>query len=109
MGGPFDTCDQGMCVWDPYYSVDGPHPYGQWGVYLPNELVAQTVSWFTANHGEFEILFHPNTGYMVGDHSPDKRAMWIKQQVPLDLDFLVWLQCKWFGCSDQVSLAQAVV
>lgn len=28
MGGPFDTCDQGICVWDPVYGVDGPHPYG---------------------------------------------------------------------------------
>ena len=39
---------------------------GQWGVYLPNELLAQTISWFSLNHGEFEIMFHPNTGYMVG-------------------------------------------
>lgn len=29
MGGPFDTCIQGMCVWDPIYGVDGPHPYGK--------------------------------------------------------------------------------
>lgn len=55
-----------MCVWDPIYGVDGPHPYGQWGVYMPNEYVAETISWFSANHGEFEVLFHPNTGYMVG-------------------------------------------
>jgi hypothetical protein len=55
-----------MCVWDPYYGVDGPHPYGQWGVYLPNEYVLETLSWMSANHGEFEVLFHPNTGYMVG-------------------------------------------
>mmetsp|Transcript_22853 Transcript_22853/g.33381 ORF Transcript_22853/g.33381 Transcript_22853/m.33381 type:complete len:235 (+) Transcript_22853:67-771(+) len=106
MGGPFDTCTKGMCVWDPFYGVDGPHPYGQWGVYLPNELLAQTVAWMTANHGEFEVLFHPNTGYMVGDHDPSKRALWIKQQVPLDLDFLIWLQCEWFTCSDEVTLAQ---
>ncbi len=55
-----------MCVWDPVYGVDGPHPYGQWGVYMPNEYVAEVVSWMSANHGEFEVLFHPNTGYMVG-------------------------------------------
>jgi hypothetical protein len=56
----------GMCVWDPIYGVDGPHPYGQWGVYMPNEYVLETLSWMSANHGEFEVLFHPNTGYMVG-------------------------------------------
>lgn len=66
MGGPFDTCNQGMCVWDPFYGVDGPHPYGQWGVYMPNEYVAETIAWFSMNHGEFNVLFHPNTGYMVG-------------------------------------------
>lgn len=66
MGGPFDTCTQGMCVWDPYYGVDGPHPYGQWGVYMPNEYLAPTMAWFSANHGEFNVMFHPNTGYMVG-------------------------------------------
>jgi aromatic ring-cleaving dioxygenase len=66
MGGPFDTCTQGMCVWDPIYGVDGPHPYGQWGVYMPNEYLAPAVAWFSANHGEFDVLFHPNTGYMVG-------------------------------------------
>lgn len=53
-------------MWDPVYGVDGPHPYGQWGVYMPNEYVLETVSWMSANHGEFEVLFHPNTGYMVG-------------------------------------------
>jgi len=100
MGGPFDNCTQGICVWEPVYGVDGPHPYGQWGVYLPTELVAQTLSWMSANRGEFEVLFHPNTGLMVGDHDPARRAIWLGDRVPLDLDFLVWLQCKWFGCND---------
>lgn len=99
MGGIFDNCTR-MCVWDPVLGVDGPHPYGQWGVYLPNELLMDTLSWMSANHGEFEVLFHPNTGEMVGDHDSERRAMWIKRTVPLDLDFLRWLQCQWFGCSD---------
>ena len=38
MGAIFDNCTR-MCVWDPVLGVDGPHPYGQWGVYLPNELL----------------------------------------------------------------------
>ena len=101
MGAIFDNCTR-MCVWDPVMGVDGPHPYGQWGVYLPNELLMDTLAWMSANHGEFEVLFHPNTGEMVGDHDRDRRAMWIRQTVPLDLDFLRWLQCKWFGCSDRL-------
>jgi len=108
MGGPWDTCNTGMCVWEPFYGVDGPHPYGQWGVYLPNYLLAETLTWFSLNHGDFNILFHPNTGYMVGDHAPDKRAMWISQQTPLDLDFLVWLQCEWFECSDAITRDKAL-
>eukprot|EP00599_Poterioochromonas_sp_BG-1_P008412 CAMPEP_0173142634 /NCGR_PEP_ID=MMETSP1105-20130129/6203_1 /TAXON_ID=2985 /ORGANISM="Ochromonas sp., Strain BG-1" /LENGTH=218 /DNA_ID=CAMNT_0014056059 /DNA_START=45 /DNA_END=698 /DNA_ORIENTATION=- len=90
MGGPFDTCVQGMCAWEPFYGVDGPHPYGQWGIYIPNEYIAPAIAWLSMNHGEFEVLFHPNTGYMVGDHDQNKRAIWIKQIVPLDIDFLVW-------------------
>jgi aromatic ring-cleaving dioxygenase len=86
-GLPFDNCTQGMCAWHPFYVVDGPHPIGQWGIFLPNENLAQTLMWLSANHGEFNVLFHPNTGLMVGDNDPGKRAVWIKQQVPLDLDF----------------------
>merc|ERR1711934_402518 len=70
MGGPFDNCTQGICVWEPFFGVDGPHPYGQWGVFLPNNNLAETLSWMTVNRGEFEVLFHPNTGLMVGDHDP---------------------------------------
>lgn len=33
---------------------------------MPNEYVFETITWFSANHGEFDVLFHPNTGYMVG-------------------------------------------
>ena len=109
MGGPFDTCNTGTCTWDPFYGVDGPHPYGQWGAYVTNEMLAPTMSWLSMNHGEFEVLFHPNTGYMVGDHDPNKRAIWMKQQVPLDLDFLVWLQCEWFGCSDAITREKALL
>lgn len=98
MGGIFDNCT-GICAWDPVYGVDGPHPYGQWGIYLPNELLAATMSWLTLNHGEFIVLFHPNTGEMIGDHAPQGRAMWIRGEVPLDLNFLVWLQCQWFPTS----------
>jgi len=95
MGGIFDKCT-GMCVWDPFHSVDGPHVVPQWGVFLPNELLASTLTWMSANHGEFSILFHPNTGEMIGDHDPMQRAMWISDRYPLDLEFLRWLQCQWF-------------
>jgi hypothetical protein len=44
-------------------------------------------------------------GLMVGDHDPRRRAVWIRDQVPLDLDFLIWLQCKWFGCNPGETLS----
>lgn len=40
---------------------------------------------------------------LLADHDSNKRAIWMKQQVPLDLDFLIWLQCEWFTCSDKVT------
>eukprot|EP00128_Syssomonas_multiformis_P016852 Colp12_sorted_trinity150504_noHs@19543 len=97
MGSHFenDVCN-GICVWEPFTTVDGPHVLPQWGVYLPNNLFSETIRWMTANHGEFSVLFHPNTGEMIGDHDPKQRAIWISQQMPLDLEFLTWLQCKWF-------------
>jgi aromatic ring-cleaving dioxygenase len=108
MGGPFDTCNQGLVfhcslfvylilylilhrnvrlgtlLWRGWTSPFRYYlsslsctyvvtilnfPSGQWGVYLPNEYVLETVSWMSANHGEFEVMFHPNTGYMVGGKS----------------------------------------
>jgi len=73
--------------------------------FLPVEDVTATISWMSANHGEFPVLFHPNTGLMVGDHDENRRAIWIgPHPVPLDLGFLIWLQCKWFGCNDGIAL-----
>ena len=60
MGGPFDNCSIGTCVWDPYFDVDGPHPYAQWGVYLDNSDVTETLTWMSNNHREFPVLFHPD-------------------------------------------------
>lgn len=34
---------------------------------------------------------------VFADHG--RRAIWIKQMIPLDMNFLIWLQCKWFECS----------
>ena len=42
------------------------------------------------------------------DHDGEKRALWIKQQVPLDINFLIWLQCEWFTCSDEITYKKAI-
>jgi hypothetical protein len=46
------------------------------------------------------------TVYCSADHAPGKRAIWIKETVPLDLNFLIWLQCEWFGCGTAETLQQ---
>lgn len=104
----------GMCVWEPVYGVDGPHPYGQWGVYMPNEYVAEVVSWMSANHGEFEVLFHPNTGYMVGgkihlsflfDAQVYDREMLRRRHLVQHLEFDVNSQIKIFSLTQITALA----
>ena len=42
------------------------------------------------------MTVHVAAGEMVGDHDPMRRAMWISDRYPLDLEFLTWLQCRWF-------------
>jgi hypothetical protein len=64
-----------------------------------------TISLTTISHTHF-FLYALFSTFRPADHAPGKRAIWIKETVPLDLNFLIWLQCEWFGCGTEEALQQ---
>jgi len=65
----------------------GPFPSGEWSMFVPVSYYAQTIPWFTQNHGEFSLLVHPNTGCEYEDHSD--WALWAGDKWPLDLGIFI--------------------
>jgi DOPA 4,5-dioxygenase len=64
----------------------GPHPRFSYQVHFRNDQLAPLLSWLTLNHGRLTVFVHPNTGEALEDHRD--RAVWLGQQVPLNLDAL---------------------
>jgi aromatic ring-cleaving dioxygenase len=72
-----------LCMVDFDYPIAAcPFPTTEWAAYVPPEDFAATVPWFMnhqTNHGEFDIVVHPNSGCEVYDHR----------------DWLMWIGNKW--------------
>ena len=64
----------------------GPHPRFSYQVHFRNDQLAPLISWLTLNRGDLTVFVHPNTGEALEDHRD--RAVWLGQQVPLNLDAL---------------------
>jgi DOPA 4,5-dioxygenase len=64
----------------------GPHPRFSYQVHFRNDQLAPLISWLALNRGDLTVFVHPNTGEALEDHRD--RAVWLGQQVPLDLDAL---------------------
>ena len=64
----------------------GPHPRFSYQVHFRNDQLASLISWLTLNRGDLTVFVHPNTGEALEDHRD--RAVWLGQQVPLNLDAL---------------------
>ena len=64
----------------------GPHPRFSYQVHFRNDQLAPLISWLTLNRGDLTVFVHPNTGEALEDHRD--RAIWLGQQVPLNLDAL---------------------
>jgi DOPA 4,5-dioxygenase len=64
----------------------GPHPRFSYQVHFRNDQLARLISWLTLNRGDLTVFVHPNTGEALADHRD--RAVWLGQQVPLNLDAL---------------------
>jgi len=46
----------------------GPHPFGSFQIIIPNEKLAEIVSWFSINRQGLTVLLHPNTENELKDH-----------------------------------------
>jgi DOPA 4,5-dioxygenase len=64
----------------------GPHPRFSYQVHFRNDQLAPLISWLALNRGDLTVFVHPNTGEALQDHRD--RAVWLGQQVPLNLDAL---------------------
>ncbi|KAL7750682.1 hypothetical protein RI367_004024 [Sorochytrium milnesiophthora] len=65
----------------------GPHPYGMFEIDILNaDDFGVFVPWLAVNHGSLSVLIHPQTGDDVTDHT--HHALWLGQQVPLNIDML---------------------
>jgi len=66
--------------------TEGPFPAGEWSMFVPTPYLALVVPWLIQNRGEFDLLLHPNSGYMYEDHSI--WASWSGQAWPLNMETL---------------------
>lgn len=64
----------------------GPHPRFSYQVHFRNDQLASLISWLALNRGDLTVFVHPNTGEALEDHRD--RAVWLGQQVALNLDAL---------------------
>lgn len=64
----------------------GPHPRFSYQVHFRNDQFSSLIPWLTLNRGHLTVFVHPNTGEALEDHRD--RAVWLGQQVPLNLDAL---------------------
>lgn len=62
----------------------GPHPIPSCQLAFDNNSFKDIIPWLMLNHQGLTIFIHPQTGDDLKDHSLS--AMWIGQQVDLNLD-----------------------
>ena len=68
----------------------GPHPQAMYQVAFEPKVLPGLVPWLMLNHGDLNVLIHPNTG----DDMPDHRdyALWLGKKLDLNLAFLEKLE-----------------
>ena len=64
----------------------GPHPRAMYQVVFEPHQFADFVPWLALNHGELDVLVHPETGDDLADHTA--HAMWLGPPQPLRLENL---------------------
>jgi len=58
-----------LCIFDPDMGPAGPFLTAQWAIFaLPGQYNAP-LQWFMQNRGDYDVLFHPNSGCEVEDHT----------------------------------------
>ena len=64
----------------------GPHPQAMYQVAFEPGQLPQLVPWLMLNHGNLDVLIHPNTGDDVPDHRDF--ALWLGKKLELNIEFL---------------------
>lgn len=64
----------------------GPHPVGMFEMDFSEGDFQKVVPWILRHHGSLDVLVHPLSGDELADHTA--YAMWIGQQLKLDLSVL---------------------
>jgi DOPA 4,5-dioxygenase len=64
----------------------GPHPMWSYQLAFAPAEFAHVVGWLALNHGELDVLVHPNTGEELRDHRD--RALWLGRSHALNLTAL---------------------
>ena len=64
----------------------GPHPVGEFQVWIPREFLAEMMSFMMYNRGSLSVLFHPLGKTALLDHTED--VLWFGQPFPLYLPAL---------------------
>jgi len=72
-----------FCMFPTMMEGMGPFPVANWIVLVTSDWLGDTVAWIQMNHGDFDVLIHPNTGCEVHDHTV--YAIWIGNKWPLNL------------------------
>jgi aromatic ring-cleaving dioxygenase len=64
----------------------GPHPTSMYQVAFAVAEFPKLVPWLMLNHGELNVLVHPQTGDSYDDHAI--HALWLGTKLPLRLEGL---------------------
>jgi aromatic ring-cleaving dioxygenase len=64
----------------------GPHPMWSYQLAFAAAEFAPVVGWLALNHGDLDVLVHPNTGNELRDHRDS--ALWLGRSHALDLGAL---------------------
>ncbi|KJE92493.1 hypothetical protein CAOG_03448 [Capsaspora owczarzaki ATCC 30864] len=79
--------DQGrLCAFEPDMVPAGPFVVAQWSFYFTTEQTGLIIPWFLQHHEPFTVLFHPNTGCEIEDHTT--WAVWGGRPGEIDTSFL---------------------
>ena len=67
--GPVDPApEEPMCVFNVDMEPSGPFLTSQFAFFIQKDDFTVAQEWMRLNHGDYDVLYHPNTGCHVQDH-----------------------------------------
>ena len=71
-----------MCVFEVDWEPAGPFVTAQYSFFIPKDDLQRTQQWMMQNHGNYDVLIHPNSGCETFDHTI--WAMWAGKAWEID-------------------------